>query len=293
MCATFEANPLLSGLLPATAAGRKGTALPEMLHRNPHSRFCTTTYHGNRGFAMHGFTMMELLLVLFLLSVVAVIGISALDGVEEDAAYQATQAEMAEVAKALRQFRRDNGEFPCRAYRADGNFVLDEVDMTLLEDLPSSPATPAQRRNWCEGEATLDPDTGAVTRDNALSMLLKFPFDDADAAYSGLLWNKDSRRGWRGPYMTSNGILQDGWGNSYRLIDAELDYPIGHYCKVVAQQYECLPSSDPGFDSLEYPLPANTVRIVSAGSNGIYGGVNAADPCLPNDEDDLVLCLLR
>lgn len=77
----------------------------------------------------------------------------------------------------------------------------------------------------------------------------------------------DTKRGWNGPYLLAernDGLagLFDPWGSSYLLLEPD--------------------SAEPS---------AGDVRIVSAGPNGQYDGVNA-DPCLPNG-DDIVLCLVQ
>ena len=78
-------------------------------------------------------------------------------------------------------------------------------------------------------------------------------------------WDRDLKRGWNGPYLSSGGD-KDAWGNAYRLLDPDDD--------------------EDG---------AGKVRLVSHGENGEPEGVNASDPCLKfNDaSDDIVLCLVK
>jgi len=238
-----------------------------------------------------GFTLLELLIVISLLAVLAGFSITAYDGVKDDAYYDAAIFEMAEIRNALLQFRRDNDELPCRAYRA-GNYnpftnSLPELDFTT--GLAST--TAADYKTWCEF-------SNDAQEDNALSMLQRFPYDKLTEA--SLLWNRDTKRGWNGPYVSTND-LNDPWGNRYRLYDAELDYPNGYLCeddgsggyKVASNEYNCLHAADSAITSA-HTLDADIARLVSAGADGLFSGDNLFNICsAATDSDDLVLCLMR
>jgi prepilin-type N-terminal cleavage/methylation domain-containing protein len=238
-----------------------------------------------------GFTLLELLVVIALLGIIAGIGVFGYEGVQEQARSDATRFEMAELRKALLQFRRDTGEFPCRVYRP-GDYEPDKTAMTHLNfiGLPVSP-TSADYHDWCRNEKANQVDDG-------LAMLHKFPYDDTDADYTGLLWNPDTKRGWNGPYIATEG-LTDAWGNRYVLLDPELDFKANYRCKangsdyaIVEGFYDCLNIDSEGWDS-SYTLPANVSRLVSFGPDNTYDG-EGASPCEPPaGSDDMVLCLLR
>ncbi|MBL1320119.1 MAG: type II secretion system protein [Methylophaga sp.] len=240
-----------------------------------------------------GFTLLELLVVIALLAIVAGVVITSYDGVQDQGRADATKFEMAELRKALLQFRRDNRELPCRVYR-DGNYVPDNTGITQLDftNLPSTPSV-ADYYLWCENSHTDQVDWG-------LTLLLAFPYDNTDTAYTPLLWNPDTKHGWNGPYVNNQGLV-DGWGNRFALLDPELDYSPHYRCKensgdydTTGDLYSCLTANDASWNAVTYTLPANIVRLVSFGPNGSYEGDNITAPCLPNtDSDDLILCLLR
>jgi prepilin-type N-terminal cleavage/methylation domain-containing protein len=231
-----------------------------------------------------GFTLLELLTVIALLGIMAGIAVISYDGVQERALCEATRFEMAELRKALLQFRRDTGEFPCRVYRP-GDYAPDKMKMVHLDfdGLPVSPAL-EDYHDWCQNEKPNQVDDG-------LAMLHRFPYDDTDTDYTGLLWNPDTKRGWNGPYIATEG-LTDAWDNLYVLLDPELDFKANYRCKMNGDVYDCLSTDSDDWDS-SYELPANVARIVSFGPNKIYDG-DGANPCeSPDGSDDIVLYLLR
>lgn len=259
----------------------------------------------------HGFTLLELLIVITLLAVISSIGLVAYEGSEDEARKTTTRFEMGEIRKALLQFRKDTGEFPCRVF-AEGIYEPDSSEMSQF-DFSSLPATPntADYRAWCSnGYDSLNNTNQA---DTALSMLRQFPFDLNVPENRDLLWDADLRRGWHGPYLDKNEALKDSLGNNYRLLDPELDFGITYRCRINSTNngydetggvYDCLSPDDADFDPDAHILPANMVRLVSLGPNGRfdsaldYQRIIANDPdyepCQPpSDSDDIVLCLLR
>lgn len=168
-----------------------------------------------------GFTLLELLAVITLIGLLATFAVSALSGIEQDSTVKITQIEMVELRKALRQFKQDVGHFP------------DELAATYPDE---------QKRIALLVKCSDDQVTNPEHFDPQCSP-----------------WNIDLAKGWRGPYVLSDG-LTDHWGTTYRL----------------------------SFENLE-------PRIISHGPNRLYEGVNITDRCMPNGEtsDDLVLCLLK
>lgn len=255
-----------------------------------------------------GFTLLELLVVISLLGIISTIAIVSYENVQDESMVDVTKFEMQELKKALLRFRVDNRAFPCGVYTDNNPLVqarpydLDEVYMQYAA-LPASPANGLQKKAWCEGVTNAE--------NNALQMLMKFPYDVSDlAVYTGdvatlhPLWNADIKRGWRGPYLSSVEGIKDTWGKYYRLIDPELDFAAydrdNLWCGLDITDpsnpfYNCSDTNTVG------DKPGNSARIVSMGPNGLYGGPNTTnptagnpDPCLPNvNDDDLVLCLLK
>lgn len=250
-----------------------------------------------------GFTLVELLLIIVLLGILSVAAINAFDGNEDQARENITRLEMAELQKALLQFRRDNRELPCMVY-SSGNYYPDETNMTRLDfdDLPATPST-TELAAWCD-DSLEDSGNDIAQADNGLSMLNQFPYP-ITASNANLMWDQNTQRGWNGPYISDDTLL-DGWGNRYRLLDPELSYNQLYRClingsgddyELVSGQYDCLPPSDISFTT-DHVLPADIARIVSTGPDGVLDSSFDADPGSGDDPcvaegDDLVLCLLR
>lgn len=255
----------------------------------------------------NGFTLLELLVVIFLIGLITTVGMVSYEGVQDESMVDVTKFEMQELKKALLQFRVDNRAFPCGVYPVDGEDVrpyeLDEVNMVAYADLPTAPANGLQKKAWCNGTTT-------SPENNALQMLMKFPYVVSDAAvYTGViktlhpLWDANTKRGWRGPYLSSVEVLKDAWGGYYRLLDPELDFAAYDPDKLFC----ALDNTDPNNpvykcdDGTLGDIHGNNAIIVSYGPNGVYGGPNTTnpnavnpDPCLPNkNDDDEVLCLLK
>ncbi|MDO9051124.1 MAG: prepilin-type N-terminal cleavage/methylation domain-containing protein [Methylotenera sp.] len=254
---------------------------------------------------VRGFTLLEMLVVITLMSIVAAVGLFSYEGVQDEASVDTTKIEMLELKKALLQFRADNGAFPCTVYNEFARpyelVVADMVALTFPAGLDDSAGDLLNRRAWCE--------------DNALQMLRKFPFNErdndpvtgtyiGDVATTHPLWSPELKRGWRGPYLTSNDALTDAWGNAYRLYDLELDFhPARKYCDMDSANTtfaECRGASEAGFDPAVHLVSANVARVVSAGPDGLFGETNADNYCQANlnsadakARDDIVLCLLQ
>lgn len=260
-----------------------------------------------------GFTLLEMLVVISLMALVATIGLFSYEGAQDESRVDGTKFEMLELKKALLQFRADNGAFPCTVYNENDRpyelVIANMLGFTLSgisfpAGLDDSAGDAADRRAWCET--------------NALQMLRIFPFDERDndpstgsyidpVSTAHPLWNSDSKRGWRGPYLSSTDSLTDAWGNGYRLYDLELDHhPQRKYCDMkptnVATTFtQCRSASEAGANHV---VPGNVARIVSAGPDGKLGVRPAVGEDSPNaycqsntadanGRDDIVICLLQ
>lgn len=281
-----------------------------------------------------GFTLIELLLIIVLLGVLAVAAINAFEGNEDQGRENITRLEMVQLQKALLQFRRDTRELPCWVY-LDGVYSPNSDMETVytfvsenpsLETDPASPASPEDYELWCSDSLPAQssppnlPPEDVIQAENALTMLNRFPYDDA--AYDEFYWEASRQRGWNGPYVSKD-ALKDGWGRPYKLLNPELAFNQSYRCKndgtekyvfitnseTAKDEYNCKRVMDSDFDST-FSLPADIARIVSAGADGIYQSLRVdsnndfgykpenfnsqADPCAPaKNSDDLVLCLLR
>jgi len=113
-------------------------------------------------FQQAGFTLLEMLVVVALLAIMAGLALNAYDSNGDDEiAKSLAQSEMAEIAKALRQFRRDVGNWSQASHPADFSplFVFKDDNNDGVEDVFGYPA-----------------------------------------------FDKDTGRGWRGPYLERRGM---------------------------------------------------------------------------------------
>lgn len=200
---------------------------------------------GRRVLSACGFTLLELLVVLMLLALVSGVGLMAYEGVREDAAYTVTRSEMAEIRKSLLAFRQDVGHFPDAA----------GLIASVPDPAGNTPGLRLRLLQYCQNT-----DTSKTGETHGVSY-------DAGCAQ----WNRDTRRGWNGPYLSEPGLL-DGWGRPYLLLDAQ----------------DATPTDDSD----------GVARLVSLGPDGVdgAGGIlnKDADGCAPiTGSDDLVLCLLK
>lgn len=238
-----------------------------------------------------GFTLIELLVVILLLAILSTVSVVSFEGVQDESMVDVTKFEMQELKKALLQFKLDNGAFPCGVYNEEQRPYELDVGETAgvrhtvyaIDDtnFPPTTATLANIKNWCEGNG--------ASQYNALLMLMKFPFDASSAAYTGGLnalhppWNTDTKRGWRGPYLSSAEALKDAWGGYYRLLDPELDFKAYELDKrwcgldITGTFYECQTGNDAIHNKLN-----DSARVVSNGPDR-----------LPNTIDDISLDLLK
>lgn len=236
----------------------------------------------------NGFTLLELLVVIFLLGLISTVGMVSYEGVQDESMVDVTNFEMQELKKALLQFKADNRAFPCGVYPVDGEdarpYELDEVNMVYAE-LPTVAVTALKKKAWCNG--TTSPEN------NALQMLMKFPYLVSSTYYSANtddvktthpLWDANTKRGWRGPYLSSAEALKDAWGGYYRLLDPELDFPA----------YE----SDKLFCYLDNTDSNNPVYKCDDGTLGVINGNNArivsnGPDRVPDTSDDISVDLLK
>ncbi|MDP2152684.1 MAG: hypothetical protein Q8J66_03375 [Methylotenera sp.] len=228
---------------------------------------------------MTGFTLMELLLIVFLLGMLAVTTLSALDGIEDDAAYQVTRAEMAEVATAIRQFKRDTGWYP-----GEGQYqCADGATLNPNFYFPNTLASAAEKIAWCEHPANL-------------WMLFKNPMQDPANVTSNPVnqWDPDSARGWRGPYLTQQSLGMVNIGGIDEMFGLHDTFP--H--KPIGNDYVWNGCADPSNKQCVVGRPyylrginTDSIGLVSHGENGVLEADELTDSGCTQNGDDLVVCL--
>jgi prepilin-type N-terminal cleavage/methylation domain-containing protein len=249
-----------------------------------------------------GFTLLELLMVIFILASVAGGVLVVYDGIAEDAQLAVARAEMAELKKALLRFRQDTGYFP---RQTTGPFIFENIPDDRFPDWVPE----AQRRAWFDSEYNFwllygredDTDNPATPQRENCPLAPDHPL---------CTWNPDSNRGWRGPYLTRHA---EGLVDVPDDSDNEIPNVRG-----VADPFEASPDCDgdpavPDGCTFEWRQTAsspdrrrwgrpyrllgvdgNNARIVSLGPDGEYASPDSSDLCVPADDaDDLVLCLLQ
>lgn len=252
--------------------------------------------HSVRARRAHGFTLLELLVVVTILAAVAGIAYGTMGGVQQRLDDDADRVQIAEVARALRQFRADTGFYP-----RQGPFAL--YDPSELE--PTSAALPGS----CSG-------TGCFDSAANLEQLFRVPCLDPAASAAPFAFLLDPRpgcpdapfatnpaepRAWRGPYLKTNA------GGSLRYVD------MGSGLHVLGQpDARRNPRADAGgrFNWYQSAAPAADEaalmsrrpilfiadelhpRVVAFGPDGEYAGLNPSDACAAvSGSDDIVVCL--
>jgi len=145
-----------------------------------------------------GFTLIELLTVVCILVIVAGGVVVSLQGTEDTAAAGVAQRELSELHAAVLRFRCDTGYLPRRgpfAVVADGG----RLDPGNDDHWPATaPASATARAAWFQSPANfyqLFEDRDAPSFQVALDVV----------AGPGLVFNRDTARGYAGPYLSRQG----------------------------------------------------------------------------------------
>lgn len=278
--------------------------------------------------AQHGMTVFELLVVVAILVAVATIGTMNLDGVIDDSKDQVARAEMQEIAKAIQQFRRDTGYYP---KQGPFGLDMTPYDGGVEPNSLPSHVAAADREDWFYSPANFWQlyDCPDVTSTNAQSWLgcingrqqswdpargrgWRGPYlKRAGEGYVNLADSLDvtghgdptlgtllsAVPGVADPFEQRNypGTLLD-WRSKADAAPGDREYldhiggPYFAFDLMDTTSNPAISTTDPNFRLQP--------RIVSMGRDGLYGGRNmdgratgTDDACIPNDEDDIVLCL--
>ena len=124
-----------------------------------------------------GFTLLELIIVTAVLASIAVGAILMVWQTEETAQCQIGMVEICEIREALIQFKKDTGTLP-----KQGAFALTTEGGAV--------PVPPQGSDWFHSPANF-------------SQLINNPL--AGTGHPLETWNPDTKRGWRGPYLSTSG----------------------------------------------------------------------------------------
>ena len=136
-----------------------------------------------------GFTLLELIIVVAILATLAGGVVLMVGQTEEITQGQIGLVEMSEIREAIVQFKRDTGYLP-----KQGPFDL----TTNGGAVPP----PVEGEDWFNSPANF-------------SQLFQNPL--ANTGHSLASWNPDTKRGWRGPYLTTSGEGRVDVGSNLNL----------------------------------------------------------------------------
>lgn len=227
-----------------------------------------------------GFTLLELLVVVAVMAVVAGGLLVAYGGVDDAARADVGRAELEEVRRAVLRFRADTGHLP-----KTGPFDLDLPGRSA--DAAVDPATvpgasDAEKAAWFDSPANL----GQLFQNPLLD-------EGGDPTHALAAWNRDTRRGWRGPYLKQAGegwvavgaaLGPDGGGDPTAgavlvvqgVADPHDRPPVGAYLAWASAEADLPAAPHPRWGrpylllGLDDPLGPAGVRLVGFGPDGAY-----------------------
>lgn len=148
-----------------------------------------------------GFTLIEVMLVVAVLAAIAGGAILALTGTKEEVDIQLARSEMMTIKEAILKFKQDTGYLP---KQGPFDLELSGSGAVLLNSILSSRpgADTTDKTNWFYSPANFSQlfDQPQLNPTHPLKDLTQ--------------WNPDTRRGWRGPYLSQfgEGLVDIGGG---------------------------------------------------------------------------------
>ncbi len=280
-----------------------------------------------------GFTLVELLIVIMIIAAIAGGVVLSLDDTEDEAGLQISRSEIVKVKEAILKFKLDTGYLPgqgpfrlCNDGGAipDGS-VVNPSDPCNKDNLPSYvPNFPAvAQKKWFDSPANFwllfgrdDPCPDTVPSTPVLDE--KSPL--CRTGHPLEAWNPNTRRGWRGPYLSriGEGLVDVGDNLTQAGCGSPEAGTVLSQVRGVADPFDARPvnantyfvwrtlpddtdatthADDPhtkwGRPYLMFDLANNKARIVGLGKNRRFDiGVEVGGIC-PPDGDDIVLDILK
>lgn len=231
------------------------------------------------------FTLLELLIVVAILAILAGLAITFGGGSNLEAKRQFALETLIETKEALLRFRNDMGSFP-----GENEFAPNEIN--VRNSLSNSNARSVQDRIGALGNTNQYSDetnhkiwSQALVDGSSIFnfwMLFERPQPQTGDA-NEYVYNKDTRRGWYGPYLRDDrniGYYPDSsnYGNYYAIADVFDDQPEAQNWFIPAYR------SDSGADEQEtlgvpirFSREGSRYFLTSAGPNGEFEALNATD----------------
>jgi prepilin-type N-terminal cleavage/methylation domain-containing protein len=189
---------------------------------------------------MRGFTLFELLVAVAILAALAGLGAIYLGPTLDAARQPITQYGMREVAAAIMRFRQDTGFWP----RTGPHYELTGIEGAFSSAVSGDPCPP----------------DGLNSPANLCQLLF--------APDSSMMWNQDTRRGWRGPYLA-------GFTSPWVVVSAAHPATAAGVTTTASGTRTAVPGIADGFRSLPQPLNPD-------GTRGLYlTWVNQLDTSTP------------
>lgn len=240
----------------------------------------------------HGFTLLELLIVVALMAIVGVGAVSLILDTEETVGMDLVQAEIRAVRDAILQFKKDTGCLPRTG-------IFDLASRGARDAIDGGAAgKPFQGEEWFYSPANFD-------------QLIEEPVNDNGDPI--MPWNPDTGRGWRGPYLqkadgwvdVGNGLTREGAGSPttgtilkgiHGVADPFLHESVKQYFVWHSWDDKKIKRYGRPYYFFDWEYPERT-RLVSSGPDGIYQSQDFAEQIDPNDPvdigDDIVIFLFR
>lgn len=229
-----------------------------------------------------GFTLLELLVIIAIMAAVAFVAGGSYSGVNRQANDQLVRSEMQELAAAIRRFKQDTGYYPKTGpfrLAIDGGAVVDAGLPTHVTGLSDD-----AKRRWFYSPANL---YQILATDSPLK----------DTGHQLASWNKETGRGWRGPYLRGGDgyvDLRDGI-NSGTAAGKPAEDPLSgsdvHDVNGVADPFEYRPATVGGVSLLNWSRTPGGKDIPVWGRPYLVFGLDGAHPWIvsmgPDGEYDM------
>lgn len=166
----------------------------------------------------HGFTIVELLVVIVVIGILAAVAIVSYGGIQKRAKTVARESETSEILKATEIYNAMEGTYP-KFLMSEGR--LQAAGLSVL-DLPTSMTDRMVVCGWAEGPIVHSTCTNAVTQDNYVIFTMsldaagynQIPDGEMTLGTSfGIAYFDEQKPGWRATFSFGNNNGHEGLGD--------------------------------------------------------------------------------